>query len=132
MAPDHPARWKIKFCYQGLQKLQSALLQHKTQFYLLRYTIEQGPTTENAFIHRLACVLRYHMVHPVVLRRCMSCLVMTMVLNGYPSGNLEPTFSFLFRALPQIAQLNYIESHKADIFVCEEIGQPFTIIPELD
>ena len=98
---------------------------------MLRYAANIGPTNEDTFIHRLACVLRYHMRTPVVLRHCLSTVVITMLINNYSAISLEPMFSFLFQALPQIAGLHFIEAHKPSIFICEEIGHVHTTIPKL-
>ena len=98
---------------------------------MLRYSADLGPTNEDTFIHRLACVIRYHMRTPVILRHCLSTVVITMLINNYSAISLEPMFSFLFQALSQIAGLPFVEGHRADIFICEEIGQTYSVVPQL-
>ena len=114
--------------HQRLHQLRHILLQPKTQFYLLRYYHHDGPPTENTFVHRLTCIILYHVTDWTHVQRHAKIILSMIAGMAYFGHSYMTLYGFIYCAVPEICVIPFDKPSRRGIVLCEEIGQKFVSI----
>ena len=117
--------------YNQLRALHRQLNTLTTQYFILRFYAHSGPTTEFMFLHRLTCVVLYHIDDLKRFKIQMRGFLKIFMKRAPYGQSFLSVYGFIFYTIPHMLTIPYQPQKQEPIALCEEIGSVEREIPPL-
>ena len=117
--------------YDQIRCLHQELNSIKTQFFILRYYVHSGPTTEFMFLHRLTCVVLYHVKDWRCFKIQMKGFLRYFMKRNLYAQSFLSVYGFIFYTIPHMLTVPYKSQQPEKVPFCEELRTKVQVIPPL-